>query len=210
MCPPPTRGRAEGGGDFSGHVTPGGALRIAYPGLFSSTPSESSVCRATRGTLPTGGDRVRFCHRAFARRAINWVAMRKRKIIAISAVALLGAGLVGFLLTRDAGPPVVVYGNLSAKDVAEIKSAVRRELWREAFPNFSWATVKELPRSVRRALKAHVIRITAWPQNATPGASVRIADPYGPERLGFGRSRVLGVTNGPNGWGYSGPIIFME
>ena len=67
--------------------------------------------------------------------------MRRKKVIAIFALALLGAGFAYFLLTHDSSRPVVVKGNFSAKDVAEIESAVRREKWRETFPNFSWATI---------------------------------------------------------------------
>jgi hypothetical protein len=59
------------------------------------------------------------------------MVMRRKRVFVIVLVMLFGAGLAMFLLTRDSGPPVVVQGNFSAKDVAEIKSVVKRELWHE-------------------------------------------------------------------------------
>ena len=126
--------------------------------------------------------------------------MRRRKIIVISAVALLGAALVMFLLMRDTGPPVKVNGNFSAKDVAEIKSAVKRELWKEAFPNFSWNTIKALPRSIKRVVKVRVIRIeNGWSVTGRPVARATIADPYYPRDPDYSWLEYP-VTNGPAGW----------
>jgi hypothetical protein len=124
---------------------------------------------------------------------------RRKEVIVIVVLALFGAGLAVFLLTRDTGPPVVVKGNFSAKDVAQIKSAVRRELWREAFPNFSWATIKASPRSVRRVTKLRIFRITGFTSfNGAPTARVQISepDPWGAPRLAYD----CDFTNGPNGW----------
>jgi hypothetical protein len=78
---------------------------------------------------------------------------RKRKIIIAIVLLLLGAGLVVFLLMRDSGPPVVVKGNFSAKDVADIKRAVRKQLWREAFPNFSKQSIAGFPQGRRGRLQ---------------------------------------------------------
>ena len=131
----------------------------------------------------------------------NWPAMRKRKIIVIVVLLmLLVAGLAVFLLTRDSGPPVRVFGNLSAKDVEQIKRAVKRELWKEAFPNFSGATFRTLPRSIGRALRARVVDVEGGRTNE---AFVTMADPYNPEQYGVGKWHELFITNGPDGWAYS-------
>ena len=49
--PPPA---SEMGNIFLWQVTQGGARRLAYPGLFSSTPMGSSLCRASHGQLLEG------------------------------------------------------------------------------------------------------------------------------------------------------------
>ena len=127
--------------------------------------------------------------------------MRKRKvIIVIVALALLGAGLTLFLLTRDSGPPMVVQGNFSEKDVSQIKRAVRRQLWRETFPNFSVKTSKALPGMVKRALLTHVEYIQTCGVGL-PNRKGALA--WWSENAG-GTGYVL--TNGPAGWSYSGTV----
>jgi hypothetical protein len=131
---------------------------------------------------------------------------RKRKVVVIIVLALLGVGLAVFLVTRDSGPPVVVHGNVSAKDVAQIKSAVRRELWRDAFPNFSWATIKALPRSMRRVQKVRIVRISGLTLfNGTHLANVRIEEPH--EEGRFQPPYDYDFTNGPNGWTFSHKFV---
>ena len=98
-------------------------------------------------------DRMRF------REQTHWKVMRKRKLIVITVLALTAAMLGVFLLTRDYGPAVVVQGNFSAKDVAEIKSAVRQQLWHEALPDFSMQTIRAFPQMAKRALTTHLISI---------------------------------------------------
>ena len=121
--------------------------------------------------------------------------MRKKKVIVIIALVLLGAGLTVFLFTRDSGLPVVVEGNLSAKDVAQIKSVVRRELWRESLPNFSQATIKALPQSIRRVRKVQVVRISCFSWiNGTQLARVAMTESHEP-----GWSQ---LPYGPGGWAF--------
>jgi hypothetical protein len=122
--------------------------------------------------------------------------MRKRKIIVVVLLVMLLGGASVFFLSRDSGTPVQVSGDFSAKDVAQIKSAVRRSLWREAFPGFSMQTLKALPGAVKRAWKTHVARIegseheaTAW--LAGPGIETN-------EQFGYM------LTNEPDGWAIHG------
>ena len=132
--------------------------------------------------------------------------MRKKKVSVIVALMLFGAGLAVFLLTQDSGSPVVVHGNFSAKDVAQIKSAVKRELWREALPNFSWATINALPRSVRRVTKVRIVFISGfnlW--NGTPVANVQIVEAHEPDR--FQPRYDYDFTNGPKGWTFSHKFV---
>jgi hypothetical protein len=148
------------------------------------------------------------------------MVMRRKRVFVIILVMLFGAGLAMFLLTRDSGPPVVVQGNFSAKDVAEIKSVVKRELWHEAFPNLSGHMIKVFPYMVKRALSGHVVRIET---PAAPGSGRWIGTPYGGSNLYFpppvkaeraayvffGRSTdtFLIVTNGPGGWSFNRTIL---
>jgi hypothetical protein len=136
--------------------------------------------------------------------------MRKRKIIVtVATLVLLGAGLAVFLLTRDSGPPVVVHGNFSAKDVAQIKSAVRRELWRVALPDFSWATIKASPQSVRWALKVRVRSISGpFAVNGTREAQVGLKGPEKPGGFILISPHGFIVTNGPNGWAVSSKFAY--
>jgi hypothetical protein len=125
--------------------------------------------------------------------------MRNRRIAAVIVLICLGAGVAVFLLTQDSGPSMVVQGNFSAKDVAQIKSAVRRELWREAFPNFSWNAFKGLPHGVKLAFKAHVTLIQAIASTAPNGKTdflATLSQPF--DSSGLARSYIL--TNGPYGW----------
>jgi hypothetical protein len=134
---------------------------------------------------------------------------RKRKVIAMVGLVLLAAGAAVFLFTRDSGPPVVVHGDLSEKDVAQIKSAVKRELWKEAVPNFSWATLKALPRSVRWALKVR-LRSISGPStvNGTTEARVGLEGPNKPGGLILISPHGFIVTNGPNGWAVSRKFVY--
>jgi hypothetical protein len=135
---------------------------------------------------------------------IDQALKHKRKVVIIIALVLLGAGIAVFLLTRDSGLPVVVQGNLSAKDVAQIERAVRHELWREAFPNCSWATFKALPHEVKRVLKTRVTEVSrAGPlPDGTARALARISEPFDATTSNGMNSIAPGylLTNGLTGW----------
>ncbi len=112
--------------------------------------------------------------------------MPKSKLVVIIILALLEATLGVFLLTRDSGPPVVVQGNFSAEDVAEIKSAVKLQLWREAFPNLSRRTIQRLPWAARRAVSTPVISI----ESVVEGLNVGVGEKSSPFRTTWTSNRV--------------------
>jgi hypothetical protein len=93
--------------------------------------------------------------------------MRKKNIIIVVLLALLLGGAGVLFLSRDSGPPVQVIGNLSTKDVTQIKKTVRHRLWRDALPGFSMQTVKALPKMIKRAWTVQVIRIAGDQHRAT-------------------------------------------
>ena len=130
--------------------------------------------------------------------------MKKRKFIIITVLSLLGAGLAVFLLTRDSGPPVVVKGNFSAKDVAEIKSAVKRELWHEAFPNFSKQSIMMFPRMAKRAFTTRVSEVgtMGWPKDAAKNDAYALLSANALGTAYF-------MTNGPLGWRTIGGEVFL-
>ena len=127
---------------------------------------------------------------------------RKRKVIVIVVSALFVAGLAMFLFTHDSGPPVVVHGNLSAKDVAQIKSAVRRQLWRDALPNLSEKSIMAFPKGAKRAFTIHVSEIYPVVLSGTKGTRAAVA-------LFSERSWQIGycLTNGPGGWSFNRSVL---
>lgn len=80
---------------------------------------------------------------------------KNRKKIVVALVLFLAAVGVCWLLTSRRAPMVVV-GNLSQKDVAEITRAVHHQMWRNTFTRFSWKMLKELPGNVLRNATCHI------------------------------------------------------
>jgi hypothetical protein len=118
--------------------------------------------------------------------------MRKRKIIIVVLLVLLLGGAGVMFLSCDSGTPVRVYGELSAKDVDQIKSVVRRHLWRDAFPEFSMQTFKALPGAAKRIWTTHITTIQGNPHVAIVSFSRSV-----------GRTNIVNgctFTNGPAGW----------
>jgi hypothetical protein len=127
---------------------------------------------------------------------------RKRKVIIIVALVLLGAGLAVFLVTRGSGPPISVMGNFSARDISQIKREVSREIWREGFPSFSMRAIKELPDTVKRDHETRIISI-GWripPSGSQKGQAYAIFSGTGGQ---FGCC----LTNGTTGWRWDGDFI---
>jgi hypothetical protein len=74
------------------------------------------------------------------------------------AVILLLLIIAGFFLFRPV-PSIRVIGNLPAKDLAEIKSFARHQIWKGTFPNFSWKSIKGLPSAVNSRWHTHLVRV---------------------------------------------------
>jgi hypothetical protein len=75
----------------------------------------------------------------------------KRKwkwLILLCLPVLLFAVLIWSISGRQI--PVVVIGELPRRDVDEIVAAAKREMRREIFPNFSWQSIKGMPKAIER------------------------------------------------------------
>lgn len=83
--------------------------------------------------------------------------MHKKKLIAL-AIFLLLLIPIALLLVHPAQCAKVV-GNISAKDLAEVKSFARNQIWSGTFPNFSWKSIKGLPPAVNLRLHMRLVRI---------------------------------------------------
>lgn len=81
----------------------------------------------------------------FFKNCLAWSdrGVRRKRIVVVGFVLLVVGGVLWFGTHLEDN--VVVVGNLSATDVAEIKRAVHAEMRREVFPSFSWASVNGLP-----------------------------------------------------------------
>jgi hypothetical protein len=82
------------------------------------------------------------------------LAKNRKKIALVLVLILAVVGVCWVLASRRA--PMVVVGNLSQKDVAEITRAVRHQMWRNTFKRVSWKMLKELPGNVLRNATCHI------------------------------------------------------
>jgi hypothetical protein len=85
------------------------------------------------------------------------VMRRKQFIIFLVSACLVFCGIV-FLAGRHE-EKVAVDGNLSANDLAEIKSIVQVEKRRSVFPGFSWRNILHLPSATIKELRYKFIEI---------------------------------------------------
>jgi|SRR5579872_2870110 len=111
-------------------------------------------------------------------------------------LAMAIAALIGFLVwqvLRDR-PQIQVLGSLPTEDLVQIQRVVRHEIWRGAFPDFSWRTVRRLPSAVRSRTGKHALRV-----ETSSAGRVRVT-------LGVrGETNVLvpeqyTLRKGPKGW----------
>jgi hypothetical protein len=79
-----------------------------------------------------------------------------RNLAGALLLVMLGAGMVKILRQST----LLVHGNLSKQDSSEIVRAVRSSLWREAFPDFSWQTIKRAPRALWAVGTARISEIS--------------------------------------------------
>src|SRR5689334_12907147 len=126
--------------------------------------------------------------------------MRKRKIIIVVLLVMLLGGAGVMFLSRDSGPPIKLDGDFSAKDITQIKRAVRHRLWHDAFPGLSWQTLKALPGGVKSAWGTRIREISGNPHIVTVYVS-------GPGRTNWWEGYAL--TNGPGGWAWSYNNVYV-
>ncbi len=89
---------------------------------------------------------------------------------------LLIAILVGFLIwIRPQSSPTVV-GVIPAEDCQHILQMIRRSMWRKAFPNFSWETVKQSPSSLYLMARTRVSHIEKLDATVV---QIRVTSPKG-------------------------------
>lgn len=71
----------------------------------------------------------------------------KAKLL-LAASALTVAVVASFFCLRPSPPPPTTPGMLSREDSQQIARITRRAIWRTAFPDLSWQTIKLSPRSL--------------------------------------------------------------
>ena len=119
--------------------------------------------------------------------------MKKKRRILFAAILL---GVVGGVLWTSARgqKAIVVYGDLSPREVAEINGVVKANMRKQVWPKFSWATIKALPANVKWYFR-HDVRSIALV--ATEHAYVAISKPKDDE---MSTRDIYEVIKGTNGW----------
>lgn len=87
--------------------------------------------------------------------------MKWRLLLAGSLAAALAGIFIFWQRPLRAVPGA--FGNLSKKDAAEIRQAIRREMWRRAFPDVTWRTFKKAPKSLWQIATTRIQEIHASP-----------------------------------------------
>jgi hypothetical protein len=83
--------------------------------------------------------------------------MRKKWII-IPATTLLVVAVFLWVISRRE-PPVEVVGKLPEKDVAEITALLKRDMARRILPDFSWQSVKHMPKALKHNFSIKLIAV---------------------------------------------------
>jgi len=107
----------------------------------------------------------------------------------VAMVLLVAGGAIWFIAGHE--ERIAVRGNLSARDLAEIKRAVRSELRKEILPDFSWRSIKSVPSEASKYLQRRIkVVVQAGDTNAV--------------FVGFGNSErpfdSFSLIRGTNGW----------
>lgn len=118
--------------------------------------------------------------------------MKKRGILAVAILlVVLTAGVLTFSRPEKA---IVITGNVSVQDAAEIKQAVRKAMRRRVFPYTSWPNIRAFPTRAISYLRQDVRAITI----ITPDySSVVVAKSSSTNIASIDR---YGVTKDTNGW----------
>lgn len=82
--------------------------------------------------------------------------MRKRVLIGLATLILLGGSVLWLLSPRPR-----LTGTLPAQDLGDITDTVRREMGQQPkiLPDFSWASIRQLPRAVRHRWSDRILSI---------------------------------------------------
>jgi hypothetical protein len=118
-----------------------------------------------------------------------------KKTIAVIFLLLLGATVM-FCLLPVARPQVI--GEVSPKDLVEIRRVISHEIWRGTLPDYSWHSFKHLPGTINARISNHLQRIEAY-----PGGIVRTTISTGKHRETTQLRPAyydLILRNGPKGW----------
>jgi hypothetical protein len=87
----------------------------------------------------------------------------KRKLVVGAGLGVLCIGVLVWVMSRSAP---IVRGAVSQDDVGRIQQAVKREMWRKAFPDGFWPTIKQSPRSLWLLKTQQVLEIDALKKDA--------------------------------------------
>ncbi|EEF61655.1 hypothetical protein [Pedosphaera parvula] len=127
--------------------------------------------------------------------------MTKRKKFSFILIAVLVFATGAFLYFRATERPIKINGKLSPEDVAAIKSVVNREIWRSAFPDFSFKTFKNLPGAIKTSWSLRIVSIDSLNGLTDPGWLAKTAS----ANVIFGKSERGGIytyacTKSSNQW----------
>jgi hypothetical protein len=124
-------------------------------------------------------------------------------------VVLVCGGLLFFAAHWE--EKISVGGNLSATEVAEIKSAVRAEMRRRIFPRFSWWNIKHLPAATVKELRYKILSIDCYQTNIvrvqTGLPRPEPGDPQFVWELGW---EWYDVEKGTNGWRLRPSVTYLD
>jgi len=120
--------------------------------------------------------------------------MKRNRIILISAVLLVLAGVIWFN-TVGKQRPVTVVGNVPAKDIAQIERVVRHDFRQRIFPDISWQSLKHLPNNIKNNWPYKFDTILAYGDGKVT-VTVKCPSPI----KGVGWEWVYHLANGPGGW----------
>ena len=89
------------------------------------------------------------------------VAVSRKMAVICFMLLLAGVGLLG----RSMRPTALAHGGFSQEEFTGIVQAVRRDIWREAFPDSSWLTIKGAPRALWAVATARISEVTPIDRN---------------------------------------------
>jgi hypothetical protein len=113
----------------------------------------------------------------------------------VALVLLLFGGILFFGARRE--EKTVVHVNLSATEVAEIKSLVRTEMRRRLLPGFSWHNIIRMPAALSKELQCDILAISP---NTTNFITVAVGKPVPGEPDKMTDGGYFFLEKDTNGW----------